>query len=107
MSENFKIIYGSGGISAQDQGQAAEDTGLNLSLSDLLPDNAGNVLIDGAGDGMALRILSDIPVIHSGLVEESLVLQGTDVHGFAYQTFDTGITLYYPSEMNLQIVLAS
>ena len=71
----------------------APDSANSLQLSDLLADDAGEIVLDVNAH---LALVSNSGVTNSGMVEHHVTASGEDVSGFAFTTFDTGITVYYP-----------
>jgi hypothetical protein len=77
---------------------------LILSLEDIVSDGNGDVvLLDDAGL-TRLAIATDAPVVTEGISLSHTVATGEDVSGFAYVTFATGLTLYYPEGLELAVL---
>jgi len=77
---------------------------LILSLEDIVSDRNGDVvLLDDAGL-TRLAIATDAPVVTEGISLSHTVATGEDVSGFAYVTFATGLTLYYPEGLELAVL---
>lgn len=77
---------------------------LILSLKDIVSDGNGDVvLLDDAGL-TRLAIATDAPVVTEGISLSHTVATGEDVSGFAYVTFATGLTLYYPEGLELAVL---
>jgi hypothetical protein len=72
-----------------------------LSIADLLPDAHGEVVFLNDAGLSAISILDAQPVIGSGISDHHTTAQGIDVTGMAYSTFETGLTVYYPSDVTL------
>lgn len=72
-----------------------------LSIADLLPDAHGEVVFLNDAGVSAINILGAQPVIGSGISDHHTTAQGIDVTGMAYSTFETGLTVYYPSDVTL------
>jgi len=72
-----------------------------LSIADLLPDAQGEVVFLNDAGVSAINILNAQPVIGSGISDHHTTAQGIDVTGMAYSTFETGLTVYYPSDVTL------
>jgi hypothetical protein len=77
---------------------------ISLSLTDLLPDSSGAIVIEGEGDDLSVRIVTDTSVVDAGVVEQLITATGEDVSGHAYFAFENGTTLYAPRELDLLIV---
>jgi hypothetical protein len=73
---------------------------LELALADLLPDTAGEVVVS-AGDGVALRLKSELPLRDSGVCEEHVTVTGVDVTGLYYYSFVGGVTVYSPEDIEV------
>ena len=77
---------------------------LILSLEDIVSDGNGDVvLLDDAGL-TRLAIATDASVVTEGISLSHTVATGEDVSGFAYVTFATGLTLYYPEGLELAVL---
>lgn len=77
---------------------------LLLSLDDIVSDGNGDaVLLDDAGL-TRLAIATNASVVTGGVALGHTVATGEDVSGFAYVTFATGLTLYYPDSMELAVL---
>ena len=67
---------------------------LTLSLDELVPDRAGEVvIIDSAGDGV--RLIAESQVIGEGVASDHVTQGGIDVTGLRFVSFQSGITVYY------------
>ena len=69
-----------------------------LELADLLPDEAGDVVLF-AGDDFAVNLVSDQPVTDAGLAEAHVTATGVDVTGLHYYAFENGVTVYSQSDL--------
>ncbi|WP_417452847.1 hypothetical protein [Kiloniella sp.] len=73
------------------------DDELVLQLGDLLPDDAGEVVLFARDE--PLKIESNTPLIETGVVEDShITASGTDVGGLTYSQFANGMTLYHDND---------
>ncbi|MCZ4281833.1 hypothetical protein O4H49_13665 [Kiloniella laminariae] len=73
------------------------DDELVLHLADLLPDDAGEIVLFARDE--PLKIESDTPLIHSGIVEDAhITASGTDVSGLSFSQFANGMTLYHDND---------
>ncbi|HKR18766.1 MAG TPA: hypothetical protein VJS41_01350 [Stellaceae bacterium] len=73
---------------------------LSLSLSDLIPDAHNEIVIlDGSGGDLA--VVTDNAVASHGISGDHVTVSGLDVSGFAYCTFDGGVTVFYPATHRL------
>jgi hypothetical protein len=74
-----------------------------LRMDELLPDSGGEVVIyDDVGEGLA--IVTDEPVAGQGVSADHVTASGLDVQGFSFTTFESGITIFYPSESKLLVL---
>lgn len=91
-------------IDTQTDGDAPNGNAISLSLADLLPDSSGAIVIEGEGQDLSVRIVTDEQLVDAGVVEQLVTAAGEDVSGHAYFAFENGTTLYAPREMDLAIV---
>jgi hypothetical protein len=69
---------------------------LTLALGDLIPDPRGEIVIlDQSGQDIA--VVSHEAVAAQGVEPAHVMASGFDVSGFAYCTFASGLTVYYPA----------
>lgn len=85
-------------------GIAGEGNAISLSLTDLLPDSSGAIVIEGEGNDLSVRIVTDEPLVDAGVVAQLVTATGEDVSGHAYFSFENGTTLYAPRDLDLLIV---
>ena len=79
---------------------------LTLALGDLIPDARNEIVIlDGSGHDIAL-VTQDVIAAH-GLAEAHVTVTGLDVSGFAYCTFEGGVTVFYPATHRLIVTAES
>jgi hypothetical protein len=83
---------------------AADADTISLDLSDLLPDSAGNIVIEYDGGNLAVELLTDQSVIERGVAAEAADANGGDLSGFAYCAFSNGTTVFFPTDISLHIV---
>jgi len=67
-----------------------------LELGDLLPDQAGEVVLMGDGD-IPFNVHSTVPMTAAGIADAHVTASGLDVTGLHYYSFESGITLYSPT----------
>ena len=77
--------------------QATEETVL-LELEDLLPDASGEVVLF-AGEELPVNIVTDEPLTDAGIAEAHVTAAGVDVTGLHFYSFESGITLYSPTDL--------
>ena len=88
-------------MDAQDLPMGSEgEEPLVLRLEDLLPDEAGEVVFSAA-DTTPVNLLADSPLTGAGFADSHVTASGVDVTGLSYCSFESGLTLYYPSEIPL------
>jgi hypothetical protein len=71
---------------------------LSLDLGDLLPDAAGEVVLMGGAD-VPLSIHAGEAVTATGIADAHITMGGLDVTGLHYYSFESGITLYSPTDL--------
>jgi hypothetical protein len=76
---------------------------LTLSLADVIGDGGGEVVLDNQGGVRELVLQIDSPVLDQGLAEAHVTAAGEDVTGLAFVSFASGLTLYYPPEVEVAI----
>lgn len=73
---------------------------LALSLGDLVPDAHNEIVIlDGSGSDLA--VATNDAVASHGISGDHVTVSGLDVSGFAYCTFEGGVTVFYPATHRL------
>lgn len=83
-----------------DPTSAGSDDALTLALGDLIPDARNEVVIlDGSGQEIAL--VTHDAIAAQGVAEAHVTVTGLDVSGFAYCTFEGGVTIFYPATHRL------
>jgi hypothetical protein len=71
---------------------------VSLKLQDLIPDRTGSVVIQTDGAPLVM-ILEDFGQIRArGIAPEGTQSQHTDVSGFDYVAFGTGVILYFAAD---------
>lgn len=69
-----------------------------LELADLLPDASGEVVLF-AGDDLPVNIVTDQPVTEVGIAEAHVTATGVDVTGLHFYSFESGLTVYSPTDV--------
>lgn len=69
-----------------------------LDLADLLPDDSGEVVLF-ADDALPVNILTDESLTSEGIAEAHVTAAGVDVTGLHFYSFESGVTLYSPSDL--------
>lgn len=91
------VILGPG----NEAGAEAEES-VYLDLTDLLPDESGEVVLF-AGEDLPVNILASEPVTETGIAEAHVTASGLDVTGLHFYSFESGITVYSPSDLLILI----
>lgn len=79
-----------------------EEGNLVLQLADLVPDGAGEVALHMAD--ISVCLLSDEPLLDSGVVNAHVTASGVDVSGHRHYKFGNGITVYSPSSLQITLL---
>jgi hypothetical protein len=74
---------------------------IELSLSDLIGDERGEVVLFNDSGFGTLALRTEAGVVAQGLVKRHVTTGGEDVTGFRYVTFENGLTLYYQEGLDL------
>jgi len=74
-----------------------------LSLSTLLPDARGDVVLFNEAGPLSVSIMTDSPVTDAGTTDHYVTSAGVDVSGYHFYTFEAGLTIYYPPGIDLLI----
>ncbi len=77
--------------------QATEETVL-LELEDLLPDASGEVVLF-AREELPVNIVTDELLTDAGIAAAHVTAAGVDVTGLHFYSFESGITLYSPTDL--------
>ncbi len=77
---------------------------LVLALSDLIADRNGEVVLFNDSNLPVLTLLTAERPVARGRVESHVTAGGVDVSGYDFVTFGSGLTLYYPHDMQLLIM---
>jgi len=79
------------------------DDQMVLSLDELLPDTRGEVVLFSEAGPMAINITTDERIMETGMADHHVTSTGLDVSGYSFYTFEDGLTVYYPPEIDLLI----
>lgn len=74
---------------------------VTLALADLLHDGNGEIVLFNDSNLRRLALVSDAAELARGQAPHHVTAAGEDVTGFAYVTFENGITLYYDAQLEL------
>jgi len=83
---------------------SAEPDTISLQLNDLLPDSAGNIVIEYDGGNLAVQLMTDQAVIEHGVAGEAVDANGGNLSGLAFFAFGDGTTVYFPTDISVHIV---
>ena len=76
-----------------------------LSLSELLQDENGEIVLFNDSNLNRVVLAADVRPLAQGEAEPHVTASGVDVAGYHYITFENGTTLYYPGGLTLEVVL--
>lgn len=79
------------------------DLSVTLSLSELLPDSNGEIVIVNAGDDPQLHIVTELKLLESGVASDHLTESGMQVAGFNYWVFEDGTKLFYSPGLAIEL----
>ena len=71
---------------------------VSLTLDDLLPDDAGEVVLVAA-DNLPINLLSSELVTEAGIAPAHVTAGGMEVAGLHYYNFESGLTVYSPVDL--------
>lgn len=81
----------------------ALDSSVTLSLSELLPDSNGEIVIVHGGDDPRLQIVTELKLLESGVASDHLTEGGMQVAGFNYWVFEDGTKLFYSPSLAIEL----
>ena len=96
------VAQGVGGQALTFDSADVEDQ-MVLSLNDLLPDSRGEVVLFNEAGPLAVNIMTDSRVTETGTANHYVTSAGVDVSGYHFCTFEAGLTIYYPPEIDLLV----
>ncbi len=79
---------------------ADENDTVVLDLSDLLPDDSGDVVLF-SGDELPVSISAQEAVTEQGVAEAHVTATGVDVTGLNFYAFENGVTIYSLSDVTI------
>jgi hypothetical protein len=86
------------------QAPAVSEDAVVLTLNDLLPDAHGDIVLHNQAGTFEMAVVTDKPVVDTGVADHHTTADGTDVAGMTYYSFESGPTLYVPSDLHLSVV---
>ena len=96
------VAQGVGGQALTFDSTDVEDQ-MILSLNDLLPDSRGEIVLFNEAGPLAVNIMTDSRVTETGTADHYVTSAGVDVSGYHFCTFEAGLTIYYPPEIDLLV----
>ena len=75
-----------------------------LHLEDLLPDEAGEVVVRHGTDASRLLVVTTRDLVETGRAVPHVTASGENVSGMRYAVFRGGPVLYYGAELELEVV---
>lgn len=74
-----------------------------LSLGDILADDSGACVLDVDGPNVSIVLQTDETVVAEGAADAFATAAGSDVSGHSFIAFASGLTLYFPSEIDIAL----
>lgn len=96
------VAQGVGGEALTFDSADVEDQ-MVLALNDLLPDSRGEVVLFNEAGPLSVNIMTDSRVTETGTADHYVTTAGVDVTGYYFCTFEAGLTIYYPPEIDLLV----
>lgn len=84
-------------------GGAAAGGDLVLALEEVVGDGNGEVVFFNEAGLARLTLQTDSAVVGQGTATGHAPVDGEDVNGFAFVSFESGLTLYYPEGLDLAL----
>jgi hypothetical protein len=89
---------------AEHTAPAVSEDAVVLTLNDLLPDPQGDIVLLNQAGSLEMAVVTDKRVVDSGVADHHTTADGTDVAGMTYYSFESGPTLYVPSDLHLALI---
>lgn len=83
---------------------SGEDPPLILSLTDLVRDDAGEVVLFNDSGLRALALSTSAAVVEDGIAGRHVTAAGEDVSGFRFLAFADGLRLYYQQGLDVIVL---
>ena len=74
-----------------------------LSLADIIADDAGACVLGANGPNLSIVLETDQAVLAEGSADAYATAAGADVSGHSFIAFASGITLYFPAELEVAV----
>ena len=81
----------------------ALDLTIKLSLSDLLPDANGEIVVLNEGDDPQVAIETELKVLDAGVSPAHTTAGGIEVGGMQFWVFEDGTRLYYAPGLSISV----
>jgi hypothetical protein len=78
-----------------------DDRAVTLTLAEVVGDGNNEVVFANEAGLRGLVLEADESVVERGIADSHVTMQGEDVSGLAYVTFASGVTFYFPPELDL------
>lgn len=78
-----------------------------LSMNDIVTDDSGACVLGVDGPKVSIVLQTDEAVVAEGAADDFASAAGNDVSGHSFLTFASGVTLYFPSDLDLALMPAS
>jgi hypothetical protein len=75
-----------------------------LRLDEILSDANNEVVLDGGESALPVLLEQAGAIAAQGIAAAHVTASGEDVTGLAYVTFDSGLTLYFPEDLQVNVV---
>ncbi len=99
------LLEGAGGGTEAPEGTIGTlRDALVLHLEDLLPDEAGEIVLRHGTDASRLLLVTGRDVVETGRAVPHVTATGENVSGMRYAVFRGGPVLYYGAELELEVV---
>jgi hypothetical protein len=96
--------HGDGRRRAANSSSEELESAIVLSLSDLVRDANGEVVLFNDSGLRALAVSTDAVVVAEGEAGRHVTAAGEDVSGFRYVAFDNGLKLFYQPGLDLILI---
>lgn len=77
--------------------------GVVLMLDDIVTDDGGACVLDGDGPSLSIVLETDQHVVATGSADPHATAAGSDVSGHSFIAFASGITVYFPAELEVAV----
>ena len=74
-----------------------------LMLEDIVTDDGGACVLDGDGPSLSIVLETDQDVVATGSAEPHATAAGSDVSGHSFIAFASGVTVYFPAELEVAV----